>query len=301
MSMTMADGVVLSAQVCVAAKAAQARAVLLHGTGLHSGLYLQFGRMLAMLGVEVALLDLRGHGLSQGERGHIAYEQQYCDDLVQCLQLLAARSPLPLVVLAHSGGAALLLKTLPKLAKLTWQGLAGVALLAPTFGSEPSMVRRDISGTAHLAPMRYGLPVKATRKVEDDGRNAMEFSFASFLLARTLGIGKRRPVLRCAPALPSETEYVYSANGVAGTSIGMLESSLAYLTCPLLLATGEKDVFVNDASLHAILPWAVAPELPYHAYSFAAGDHFTVLFQAIKPVHAWIMQCVPATVVEKAA
>ncbi|MBR9991321.1 MAG: lysophospholipase [Gemmatimonadetes bacterium] len=51
----------------------QPRAVLVvvHGLGEHSGRYAEFGRRMAEGGIATFAMDLRGHGLSDGQRGHV--------------------------------------------------------------------------------------------------------------------------------------------------------------------------------------------------------------------------------------
>jgi alpha-beta hydrolase superfamily lysophospholipase len=56
-------------------------ALLVHGLGEHSGRYEHVGAALAAKGFRVAAVDLRGHGLSGGKRGHVDAWSNYVDDV----------------------------------------------------------------------------------------------------------------------------------------------------------------------------------------------------------------------------
>lgn len=62
---------------------------LLHGIGGHSGLFDDVGRYLADDGLSVCAMDLRGHGRSGGQRGHIDAWSDYRDDLGVLVDRLA--------------------------------------------------------------------------------------------------------------------------------------------------------------------------------------------------------------------
>jgi alpha-beta hydrolase superfamily lysophospholipase len=86
----------------------EARAVIAvaHGLGEHSGRYEHVGQRLADGGYAVYALDHRGHGRSQGKRGHVNRFQEYLDDLEAFFEVLDRREPveLPRFLLGHSLG-----------------------------------------------------------------------------------------------------------------------------------------------------------------------------------------------------
>ncbi len=95
-----ADGALLLRRLWAtpAGAAPRARALLVHGLGEHLGRYEELGVALAGRGIETRGVDLRGHGLSSGRRGHVRRWQDYHFDLD------AAAPPPPFAVLAHSMG-----------------------------------------------------------------------------------------------------------------------------------------------------------------------------------------------------
>jgi alpha-beta hydrolase superfamily lysophospholipase len=83
----------------------QRTVVLVHGFGEHSGRYEEFAAWLAARGCAVQAFDLRGHGLSQGVRGHVDRFSDYLDDLESVMgDAREAQTDLPLHLIAHSMG-----------------------------------------------------------------------------------------------------------------------------------------------------------------------------------------------------
>src|SRR5947209_7421997 len=89
---------------------------IVHGYGDHSGCYLEGMDLLATSGFEAQAMDLRGHGRSEGRRGHIGSWTDYLDDLEAFLVRLRQAAggatfagARPLFLLGQSHGALLLI------------------------------------------------------------------------------------------------------------------------------------------------------------------------------------------------
>lgn len=83
------------------------RAVLpwLHGFAEHRKRYHHFGSWMANEGIAVASIDFRGHGASQGKRGHIKNFQEYLLDVRVFLNWVIKNFPdVPIILGAHSNG-----------------------------------------------------------------------------------------------------------------------------------------------------------------------------------------------------
>lgn len=79
--------------------------VLVHGLGEHCGRYGNLIQSLSGKGIAFYGLDHRGHGRSEGQRGHIDSFSQYLDDLKVLVARVRAEHPkLPLIMLGHSMG-----------------------------------------------------------------------------------------------------------------------------------------------------------------------------------------------------
>jgi alpha-beta hydrolase superfamily lysophospholipase len=219
---------------------------------------------------------------------------QHADDLVACLDDIRARTGLPLIVIAHSAGAAILLKALPHMK----MPLAGIAFIAPTIATDLSLIRQecDEGRVWDLAKfgtrMRYGVETRPSKSVVDPRLGKMKLSFLIFLMSRTFGIPKRMPVLTYTPVSADEEPYVYSAAGAISSMLAnKVEYYLGYIGSPVLLATGENDAVVNDAPMHAIFPWGLPLNVPLTALSFPGADHFSTLFHAVRQLPPWIAKC----------
>src|SRR5687768_13073408 len=71
----------------------RATVAVLHGYGDHGGRYEPLVEKLVGAGLAAALVDLRGHGQSDGRRGHIDAFQDYLDDLDTFVAKLRAEAP----------------------------------------------------------------------------------------------------------------------------------------------------------------------------------------------------------------
>src|SRR5688572_25682307 len=80
---------------------------IVHDAGDHGGRYLDAARTFAAAGWAVALPDLRGHGKSEGERGHSAGIQEVLRDLDAVQDHLAYRLPIAPKALVGCGLGAL--------------------------------------------------------------------------------------------------------------------------------------------------------------------------------------------------
>ena len=99
------DGLSLVVEHCEVADA-RARLVLVHGYAEHRGRYRQLVEQLGMRGIECHLFDLRGHGESEGPRGHVNRFADYLDDLRRVVATVHVRGgKTPLLVLGHSLGS----------------------------------------------------------------------------------------------------------------------------------------------------------------------------------------------------
>lgn len=114
--------------------------VLVHGLAEHSGRYDHVGAWLSARDCAVHAYDHRGHGHSEGPRGHVTAFAELLDDLEGFLKVVRQEHPdLPLVLVGHSMG-----------------GLVTTALLAER---KPDVACAVVSGPAlempeHVSPGR---------------------------------------------------------------------------------------------------------------------------------------------------
>ena len=116
------------------------RAVLLvsHGLGEHGGRYAALAEDLVPRGITVVAPDHRGHGRSEGNRGHVERFADYVRDLEDVRRAVAAATEgLPMFLLGHSMGGLIAIRHLQAHPEAPFAGailsapLLGVAVRAP--------------------------------------------------------------------------------------------------------------------------------------------------------------------------
>lgn len=114
----------------------QVKAVLaiVHGLGAHGGRYGNVVEHLLPKQYAVYSLDLRGHGRSSGQRGHIQAWAEFREDLRAFLQLIQTQQPgCPIFVLGHSLGGVVVLDYILRYPQEAAK-LQGAIALAPALG-----------------------------------------------------------------------------------------------------------------------------------------------------------------------
>lgn len=84
---------------------------VVHGLGEHSGRYAGFAEGMARHGMSTYALDLRGHGNSEGQRGHVDSWGQWTDDVKAFVTHVESAVSGEVIPLGHSFGGAALLST----------------------------------------------------------------------------------------------------------------------------------------------------------------------------------------------
>jgi alpha-beta hydrolase superfamily lysophospholipase len=82
-----------------------------HGLGEHAGRYKDFANAMAQRGMGTFALDMRGHGQSQGQRGHVDAWSQWTDDISGFVREVERHVEGEVVPLGHSFGGAAMLST----------------------------------------------------------------------------------------------------------------------------------------------------------------------------------------------
>ncbi len=90
---------------------AKATFAVIHGLGEHSGRYALFAQGMSEHGYATYAVDMRGHGKSPGQRGHLDRWSQWTDDVAAFVKHVETTAGGEVVPVGHSFGAAALLST----------------------------------------------------------------------------------------------------------------------------------------------------------------------------------------------
>ena len=85
---------------------------VVHGLGEHAGRYERFAKGMAKHGMGTFAVDLRGHGQSPGQRGHVDSWSQWTDEASAFVKHVAAVAGGEVVPVGHSFGGATLLSAI---------------------------------------------------------------------------------------------------------------------------------------------------------------------------------------------
>ena len=140
--------------------------VIVHGFNSHSGQYAWVAEQFVAQGLAVYALDLRGRGMSEGERFYVEQFADYVDDVATFVKIARQREPgLPLFMLGHSaGGVISCIYALEHQAEID-------GLICESFAHEvpaPDFALSVLKGLSHLAPHAHVLKLKN----EDFSRDA---------------------------------------------------------------------------------------------------------------------------------
>jgi alpha-beta hydrolase superfamily lysophospholipase len=84
---------------------------VVHGLGEHAGRYERFAKGMARHGFSTYAVDMRGHGRSPGQRGHVDAWSQWTEDVSVFVKHVSAVAGGDVVPLGHSFGGTALLST----------------------------------------------------------------------------------------------------------------------------------------------------------------------------------------------
>ncbi|HSG28887.1 MAG TPA: lysophospholipase [Candidatus Krumholzibacterium sp.] len=169
-SITATDGLRLYLRSWAPAGDVRAKVVLIHGLGEHGGRYGHLAGALNGRGLALIACDLRGHGRSDGRRGHFPAYSLIMDDIGMMLDHAEKAFPgLPAFLYGHSMGGNLVINY----ALRRKPALAGVIASAPLFryAEKPPLWKR-IAGEVMLrlyprVSMSNGIPSGALSRDPD--------------------------------------------------------------------------------------------------------------------------------------
>lgn len=198
----------------------RAHLLVVHGIGEHGGRYDGLANALLLRGIATHTWDQRGHGRSEGQRGHIRSWDDYCHDLNTFVTLVEQRQAddRPVILLGHSMGALVVLDAAMK-------GVPGVgALVVSGVPMEPK------------GPARPHLVLLARMLSKVWPRFALRLPLDDSDLVST---EERRRKLAEDPLLHRQVSARWGAETLA--AVARVRSCVEQLELPLLILHGERD------------------------------------------------------------
>ena len=187
------------------------------GFNAHSGLYAWVAGQLVAKGYAAYAVDLRGRGLSEGERFYVEDIEEYVADVDGMIDIARGRHPgLPLVLLGHSaGGVVACCYALEHQEKID-------ALICESFAFQvpaPGFLLSAVKALSHVAPHLGVL----TLKMEDFSRDPAVVA-----------------ALKADPLVSDETSPAMTIAALARAD-ERLHDSFGAITVPLLILHGTAD------------------------------------------------------------
>lgn len=150
----------LHVSVVAPAGTALGRVAVVHGFAEHGGRYGELARTFAANGLEVHVVDLRGHGRSGGVRALVRDVSESLNDVTMLLERLRAAGG-PVLGFGHSFGGALTLRV----AQLRPDLVDAVAVSGPylrTALDDPPWMFGLVNVVSRVLPLLRGRPIDAT-------------------------------------------------------------------------------------------------------------------------------------------
>lgn len=256
--LSSADGLTLYYEVNQV-RSPSAVALVVHGFGDHCGRYEGFIQELNSWGITCYRFDYRGHGRSEGKRGHVDRFERYLDDLDAVATLAAEDSPhLPHLLLGHSHGGLIVLHSLARGAgPCEW---TAAALSSPFFGIAlpvPAWKRALGRGLSKLIPSLQ-LPTEiSAESVSHDPEVVQGYDTDKLVghVASVRWFTEVTAALAQAPALAQSVTLPIQIQASGDDHLVSLDATRAVYG---QLKSQRKDLLVYDELYHEI--WFELPE-----------------------------------------
>jgi alpha-beta hydrolase superfamily lysophospholipase len=147
----------------------RAAIVVVHGLGEHSGRYAEFGERMAGYGISTFAMDLRGHGLSDGRRGHVPSFDAFLQELDRFRREVEGLADfrVPMFLLGHSLGGLIALRYQEEYNTR----FEGAIIISPWLATAMTVSRWKANAAHALAKLLPSLPFRANIRPEHVSRD----------------------------------------------------------------------------------------------------------------------------------
>ena len=200
-----------------------AKLIIVHGAGEHIDRYENLVNVLPGLGYVVVGYDQRGHGRSEGQRGHINAWEEYRGDLKYFVEEANQMYPeIPTFILGHSLGSLIVLDYIIHHADGIKGAIISGTALVPKDAAPPSLVfiAKVLSNIYPRFPLKVPLPGSSLSRDPEVARNYDE-----------------DPLVHLSRSARWATESL--------KVIDRIDSNLNKISMPILFVHGEQDPLVE--------------------------------------------------------
>jgi alpha-beta hydrolase superfamily lysophospholipase len=137
---------------------ARAALMVVHGLGEHAGRYAEFGERMASFGISTFAMDLRGHGLSDGRRGHVPRFDVHLQEIDRFRREVEGLADLrvPLFLFGQSMGGLIALRYLEE-----YEGrFRGAIIASPWLATAMPVPRWKVAAASLLNRLLPALPLR---------------------------------------------------------------------------------------------------------------------------------------------
>ncbi len=222
----------------------RAAVAVVHGLGEHSGRYASVVDHLVPRGFAVHGFDLRGHGRSPGQRGHVDSWSQYRDDVDAFLRTIRGEGGgLPLFLLGHSMGGLIVLDYVLRRPDAVAGAVASAPGLEPVGVASPAKVAlaRLLSRLWPRFSLDVGLDVTAVSRDPE-----------------VVSAYENDPLRHCRGSVRWGTESL--------AAIERIKARAGEVKTPLLMIQGGDDRLVSPAGARRFFDRVSFPDKELHVY-----------------------------------
>ena len=242
---------------------------VVHGLGEHGGRYETLARTLGVYGFSTFVLDLRGHGLSDGRRGHVRRFEVFLQDVDRFRREIQGLIDIgsPMFLLGHSMGGLIALRYLEEFDT----PFRGGIIVSPWLATAHPVPRWKVTLAGVLNRMLPAIPIKSNIPPEHLSRDpAVVREYRDDPLVHSI----------VTPRLFSE----------ASIAMGLVLQRSDRIRVPLMFALAGADRIVATPRSEAFARSLSARDVQIHVYEDSYHEVFNDLDRslALNDLRSWI-------------
>jgi acylglycerol lipase len=252
-------------------KKEKANLIFVHGGGAHSGAgYQKLAYELSnQYGISTYLIDFRGHGKSEGDRGDSSSVEIVYSDIEQMIQIVRGYSDNPLFLGGHSSGSGLILNLFDGKSNLP---LSGLLFLSPEFGFRSKTSRENIKIPFANPRINIFVLSELTGKKLFGNTTAVTFNYPA-------------EILQMDPLLINSI----STNMANALTPNDPSNQLSQISIPLGIWIGANDELIDPDKLKSFTENSFQSNNSESLFTVIPNEnHLSILIEASKPMSQFI-------------